>query len=530
MKEYNTNKRITRITAVILILVSFMSNAVFAARNEWGDAYVKKAVKNSFTMEIGEDDVDATDDVTRYHAAVTVVHLYEQLYGSIKNVDEDIIRKFEDYRDILRYYDAEQIELIAKATKIGVLKGNKEEDGGLYAYLGDSATRAEMAAFFERAINKMGVELEDNYTSSFRDTRGHWAQDTIDNIASWGVMEGYSRNEFGVDDTFEYQDMLIVFFRICYFEGEVLDLDEFIDGINDSYWVWLEREDDEGSEFSLREFDENLYVGRRYKVKVDTDISGFINSDATWKSSDTDVAKVDKNGVITPKAKGKCKISATCNDMSDYIWINVIKSGSDDDVNPTTKPTTEPTTEPTTKPTTEPTKKMKSTQSVISIQVGDSIDIIDYLLNIPGDLDIKTDDEEFIKLSGTVITGKKATKDKQNAVITAKSEGQQVKVEIRVTNMNIHTNLDPEVEWAANNDTGTVTFTIKGINDDCKVVLNADSDYVAELEKVASDSTWATYKVQGMEEKGGTTCLVIRVLVDGTQIWESDPEIFYFGD
>lgn len=524
MKEYNTNKRITRITAVILILVSFMSNAVFAARNEWGDAYVKKAVKNSFTMEIGEDDVDATDDVTRYHAAVTVVHLYEQLYGSIKNVDEDIIRKFEDYRDILRYYDAEQIELIAKATKIGVLKGNKEEDGGLYAYLGDSATRAEMAAFFERAINKMGVELEDNYTSSFRDTKGHWAEETISEIASWGVMEGYSRNEFGVNDTFEYQDMLIVFFRVCYFEGEVLDLDRFIDGINASYWVWLNRSYDKGSEFSLVKFEDDLYVGRTYKVKVLTDVSGFVNSDATWEVDDKDVAKVDKNGVITPKAKGKCKISATCNGMSDYIWINVVKSGSDDDVNPTT----EPTTEPTTKPTTEPTKKMKSTQSVISIQVGDSIDIIDYLLNIPGDLDIKTDDEEFIKLSGTVITGKKATKDKQNAVITAKSEGQQVRVEIRVTNMNIHTNLAPEVEWAANNDTGTVTFTIRGVDSNCEIQLNADSEY--QLEKVAGDSSWATYKIQNMEKKGGTTTLVVRVLVDGTEIWETLPETFYFGD
>ena len=66
MKEYNTNKRITRITAVILILVSFMSNAVFAARNEWfEDSYVKKAVKNSFTMQLGEYCVYATDNVTR---------------------------------------------------------------------------------------------------------------------------------------------------------------------------------------------------------------------------------------------------------------------------------------------------------------------------------------------------------------------------------------------------------------------------------------------------------------------------------
>ena len=55
----------------------------------------------------------------------------------------------------------------------------------------------------------------------------------------------------------------------------------------------------------------NLCVGDKYQLKL----TGTTKK-VTWKSSNTKIAKVDENGVVTGVAKGKATITATATDGS----------------------------------------------------------------------------------------------------------------------------------------------------------------------------------------------------------------------
>ncbi len=109
-------------------------------------------------------------------------------------------------------------------------------------------------------------------------------------------------------------------------------------------------------------------------VKVPADTSD--NYKTSWTSSDTKIATVDVNGVVTPVSEGVVKITAKSNNWTviytvtvgkgeetssteesttDESTTNVEESTTDEvttDV-PVTEPSTEPTTEPTTSPTTQ---------------------------------------------------------------------------------------------------------------------------------------------------------------------------------
>ena len=65
--------------------------------------------------------------------------------------------------------------------------------------------------------------------------------------------------------------------------------------------------------------------GDTFTVKLTVDPADATDKSVTWTSSDTSVATIDKNGVLTGKRYGKCTITATANDGSKAsVKINVV--------------------------------------------------------------------------------------------------------------------------------------------------------------------------------------------------------------
>lgn len=99
----------------------------------------------------------------------------------------------------------------------------------------------------------------------------------------------------------------------------------------------------------LSESKKTLIVGDTFQLKATVTPSNATSKDILWKSSNTKVAKVDKNGNVTIIGSGKCTISATSGTITEKCNITVKPAPT-----PTPKPTKipKPTLSPT--PTTTP--------------------------------------------------------------------------------------------------------------------------------------------------------------------------------
>lgn len=67
-----------------------------------------------------------------------------------------------------------------------------------------------------------------------------------------------------------------------------------------------------------------LYVGDKYKLDYDYDCY----YDPVWKSSDTEVARVNSNGKITAVGVGEAEITVLCGDSEDSVTVTVKKKVS----------------------------------------------------------------------------------------------------------------------------------------------------------------------------------------------------------
>ena len=60
-----------------------------------------------------------------------------------------------------------------------------------------------------------------------------------------------------------------------------------------------------------------IKLGETYELKPVITLENIVEQEVTWSSSDTDVATVNNNGIITPVKAGKATITATLNDYND---------------------------------------------------------------------------------------------------------------------------------------------------------------------------------------------------------------------
>ena len=73
---------------------------------------------------------------------------------------------------------------------------------------------------------------------------------------------------------------------------------------------------------------QTIYKNRSHTLVLTSDIGEIRNSDLNWKSSNTSVAKVDANGVVTGRATGTVTITAYTSDDEYYATCKVTVSGS----------------------------------------------------------------------------------------------------------------------------------------------------------------------------------------------------------
>ncbi len=154
------------------------------------------------------------------------------------------------------------------------------------------------------------------------------------------------------------------------------------------------------SGISLSNSKVSLYKGDKITLTATIAPKDATKKTITWKSSDQKIATVDASGVVTAKALGTCKITATADGKSATATVEV-KARPTPTPTPTPKPTPTPTPKPTPTPTPKPTPKPTPTPipkpEVISISmqktslklnVGDSTELTVNI--IPGNAYDKT--------------------------------------------------------------------------------------------------------------------------------------------
>ncbi|MEC0090706.1 InlB B-repeat-containing protein [Paenibacillus macquariensis] len=120
--------------------------------------------------------------------------------------------------------NARAIEL---AAKLGIIKGNT--DGSFHANA--TITRAEFATMLVRALG-----LTSEGTSSFKDTKGHWAADTIVTLQASGIINGYVDGTFKPNQTITRAEIVAMLSKVM--NTTLVKNDKF----NDISGNWAEAE------------------------------------------------------------------------------------------------------------------------------------------------------------------------------------------------------------------------------------------------------------------------------------------------
>lgn len=496
------------------------------------DSYVENSMRNNYSITSRF----YSGTATRYEAVKHYMYFYNNNgynannnyyynnnYSSNYNYNNNyntaygygyssILQRFADYNVVVSNYSAEDLQIMEQAVQIGLLRGI-EENGYVYLAPSNNLRRCEYAAFTNRAMQSMRVQIYGSYqVYNFSDVPSwHWAYQDIVAMASRGIMSGYSTWTFGVDDVFRSQDALITYYRVFCEESGRFNEDSFRNIINSVGYFWLEVSNREGSRFELENLN-TMNVGDSYSIRVYTDLSGYTSSKATWTTSNKNVATV-LNGKVTAVGVGTATITGSYKGYSDSILVTVTGNGGYNPVNPS--------------------DTLAFNESVITVQKGSSENLYDHLVTKFNDVTYTTNYTQYFSISGSTLYAIQTTGGNAYEVNARRTNGQSATIRVIVTDNNptIPSNINPSVEWVDNNTVNSVYFTIRGIDSTCQVELNANSGYKLLSPSTRGD-TWATYYVDGstMEAQGGTTTLVVRVIRNGETIWESDPKSFYYGD
>ncbi len=83
----------------------------------------------------------------------------------------------------------------------------------------------------------------------------------------------------------------------------------------------------EATSVSISEADVTISVGGREKLEIIVEPEGVDLSRSVWRSSDTNIVKVDEKGVVTARAEGKATVSyTTSNSLSKQCEFTVVSS------------------------------------------------------------------------------------------------------------------------------------------------------------------------------------------------------------
>lgn len=171
-----------------------------------------------------------------------------------------------------------------------------------------------------------------------------WA-DSI-NCYTWSDDKGYSGPSWPGVRMSEYSDGVYVIeypknvtnLNVIFNDGskQTKDLKAAANGIftSDGFKEISSTEIVDVTNVTLSDKTVNLKIGDTYTAKADVEPSNATNRSLIWSSSDSDVAEVSKDGVITSKKSGKAYIYATAyNGVCTSIEVNVSGSENTDKQN-----------------------------------------------------------------------------------------------------------------------------------------------------------------------------------------------------
>ncbi len=89
----------------------------------------------------------------------------------------------------------------------------------------------------------------------------------------------------------------------------------YIDNVN-LYFLTTEEATQKVTSITINESDQELEVGDTVQLSATIAPTDAANKNVTWSSTNSDVASVDENGLVTAKGKGACEIKVTTEDGS----------------------------------------------------------------------------------------------------------------------------------------------------------------------------------------------------------------------
>lgn len=138
--------------------------------------------------------------------------------------DPEKIPGIEMLKDIAGHWAENNIqELVALGAISGYPDGTFKPDNNI--------TRAEFATVLVKAF-----QLEPQSGKIFKDTAGHWAQETISTAASYGIVSGYSADTFGPDDLITREQMAVMVVKAAKLTPAAVEL-SFTDSAGISEWA-----------------------------------------------------------------------------------------------------------------------------------------------------------------------------------------------------------------------------------------------------------------------------------------------------
>ncbi len=415
------------------------------------------------------------------------------------------------FADYWKYSQYNRLIAVLNGTGGGYLNNNvldgREIEGQVYLDFDSCITRAEAAKLCIRTNDAWWGLPTVRQSLIFNDMYDHWAKNEVAQAYAVGIVNGVGSNYFNPDSTLTNQEMLTVFCNVID-RSSRYSVQNFIDMVNSGdvaritevYWD----NNDNTSTSSWRFTRDTVYMNENDSFNLRSIMSGW-NNTITFTSSNTNVARVNSTGLITPVGIGTVTITARDSyGVSDTVSIVISASGSN-------------------RPVETPSPDLYFTQATITIQRGNSVDLSGYLENAFGTVTY-TGGNSYVSIAGSTATGIAVGR----ATITANCNGQTATVVVQVVDNNVSTDLDISVEFADNNTAGNLNFIVRGIDSSCTVTVNDDSDYsLVEQYRVA---TWGKYAVQGLYPEGGTDTIVVCVYQNGVKVYESEPYVFYTGD
>lgn len=278
----NMKKLVTIITSLSLLL-AFSSTAM---ASKWRESpNLNEALDNNYKFgKVSE--AFAYSLVTRQDVIRTFAIFFEDTIGPL------------EIGDLSKFQDSTTDKYIAKAASLGILNGINK-DGNLYLALQEKVTRAQLATLLNSyiEITKLNVTTT-SQAINFEDTSTHWANNSIDKLVKYNLMEGYTDTKFYPDDNVKVEEFLVILYKLNV-EQNNMGIEKFAEIVNKTDIVNLL------VKYTLQDADsqtEKLPLPIIFNVKPgdSIDLSPYFDAGTTFYIIEENTVKIAGNLVIIP--------------------------------------------------------------------------------------------------------------------------------------------------------------------------------------------------------------------------------------